>query len=92
MMESMGMPGPTLAFPVLSALLAGVVAFALLLALAQSRVPALTASGPRTDSKDSGAVVLAKERYARGDIDHATLERILSDLLRAEGRGGSGGN
>ncbi|HEU4544252.1 MAG TPA: hypothetical protein VFR23_24185 [Jiangellaceae bacterium] len=34
------------------------------------------------------ALELAKERYARGEIDHAELERLLDVLLRKDQRTG----
>ncbi|MQA03870.1 MAG: SHOCT domain-containing protein [Streptosporangiales bacterium] len=41
---------------------------------------------PAVAPSASGALAIARERYARGEIDHAELDRILDTLLRTEGR------
>lgn len=81
-MGPMGMSGMEWFMPgmFLAVLLAGMVGVALVLAgtMRRQAVPAVQ-SEPAT-------IAAAKERYARGEIDHAELDRILDTLLRTEGR------
>lgn len=91
MMDGMPMWGPgwMMVAGLLSAVvLLGAAAAAALVVASVVRRPALP-SGSASRAGDSNAVLVAKDRYARGEIDDAELERVLDTLLRGEepGRG-----
>ncbi|MQA05938.1 MAG: SHOCT domain-containing protein [Streptosporangiales bacterium] len=82
-MGSAGMSGGMWLIPSLS-MIALIVAAAATVVLATTllRRPAPSPAG----SAEARALAVAKERYARGEIDHAELDRILDTLLHKESR------
>lgn len=89
MMGSAGMSGGAWSLPWLSMvvlLVAATTAVVILLAWLMLRRPTLAPAGPG----ESRALAVAKERYARGEIDETELERILDTVLRTEGRADPG--
>jgi uncharacterized membrane protein len=83
MMGSMGMSGGAWLLPMVLTLTVLAGAIAAVVAVASSR----RSPAPAVASDEPAALAVAKERYARGEIDHQELDRILDRLLRAEGSG-----
>ena len=73
-------------------LLAGALGGRRVIAGLKNRVSELPAPQPRPDlakpAARPSALEQAKERYARGEIDHAELERLLDVLIRNDQRAG----
>lgn len=82
MMGSMGMSGAgwMLSAVVMLVLFVGVVGLVVAL-VGTRRRPGVAA----VVQGESGAFAVARERYARGEIDDVELDRILDTLLRTEG-------
>lgn len=80
MMGSMGMSGDAWLVPVLLTLTVLAGAIAATVAVAAARPP----RAPAVASGEPAGLSVVKERYARGEIDHQELDRILDRLLRAQ--------
>lgn len=88
LMNGMGMWGPgwmlATGAPLLVLVAAGV-ALALSVRGGGLRSPqrATTTAGS-SSATESPAVAVVKQRYARGEIDHAEFERLIANVLRVE--------
>lgn len=89
MMGPMGMPGVWWWMPGLMIVFLVVVVAATFGVARYVRRP-ISGAATALGSGESAALALAKERYARGELDDAEFERLLDHLLRADARAGRG--